>query len=514
MTVKYKIFKNTYRDSIALMRIARELGDQEGIEKAEVLLGTPANLDALEHNGLYLEGMSIASVNDLVVSIEAHSDEDAQKAFNSAEQLLKGGSSINDYEMKNVAFSVETAIRRLPNANLLLLSVPGPFVMREALHGLENGLNLLIFSDNVPIEDELKIKQFGEERNLLVMGPDCGTAIISGAALAFANEIRRGNIGIVAASGTGLQEVSCLIDRAGYGISQAIGTGSNDAKDIIGGITTLRGLQMLEEDKLTEVIVIITKPPQHMVMNKILKKVKSIKKPVIINFIGQTSDIVLSAGAIYAESLEDTARKAVEALGGKFNLECDDQNLIVSASNRLVDSQKYIRGLYSGGTFAAEAGLLLSNLVESVNTNFYLPQANFLKNMYESIGHSCVDMGDDEFTRGKPHPMLDPLMREKRILQEAADPETAVILLDVVLGHGVHPNPAGIIKDTLDSAKEIAASSGRFLSIVASVCGTERDPQVWSEQVALLRQSGVMVFSSNARAVRAAVSIASRQNIF
>lgn len=507
MVVKGRLLKSMYRDSIALMRIASALFQRDEIARAEVLVATPVNLESLRHDGLHCREIDGATPNDIVMVVEATTEAVALDGLEWAETALKSPTVATVGEAE-LTFSLDSAIKRVPAANLALLSIPGPFVRREAMKALEHGLHLLIFSDNVPIEDEIAIKKFADQDGLLVMGPDCGTAFISGAALAFANKVRRGNIGIIAAAGTGMQEVACLIDRAGLGISHGIGTGSNDVKAVVGAITLRRGLRMLEADEGTKVIVIVTKPPEDSVAQAVLGEVKQCTKPVVVNFLGGDTRAVSSAGAIPAVTLEDAARLAVEANGGIFLLGGEQSHKLAAERQKLSPSQKYIRGVFSGGTFTAEAALILRSDIDDVYTNTRLNGTKPLSDAKRSVGHTCVDMGEDEFTRGKPHPMLEPMMRHQRILQEADDPETAVILLDVVLGFGVHPDPAGVLVDTLRKAREKAAADGRYLPVVASVCGTDGDPQVRSKQVAKLRNIGVLVFASNAEAVRASAAIA------
>src|SRR5690606_14776291 len=125
---------------------------------------------------------------------------------------------------------------------------PGVYAAFEAFRALENNLNVMMFSDNVTVEDEIKLKDLAVKKDLLMMGPDCGTAIINGVGLCFANKIKRGPIGLVAASGTGLQEVTVLIDQFGGGISQAIGVGGRDlSKDVMGRMT-LHAINALNAD--------------------------------------------------------------------------------------------------------------------------------------------------------------------------------------------------------------------------------------------------------------------------
>ena len=510
MKIKSQIVANMYRDSIALMRLARDLFEREDVARAEVLMATPANLEVLGRAGLLADEIGDASPNDIIIAIEAESDKAADSSIEWAKEMLttpRAGASAGE---GTSIFSLQSALEAMPDVNLALLSIPGPFVKREALRALENGLNLLIFSDNVSVQDEIEIKSLAEAKGLLVMGPDCGTAIIQGVALGFANVVHRGRVGIVGASGTGIQEVSCLIDRAGAGVSHAIGTGSNDVKDEIGATTLLRGMRMLESDPNTAVIVIITKPPGDAVQRAILNVVREVEKPTVVNFLGGNAKAIEAAGALPAYTLEDAARLATEKAGSKYALGELNESQLRAEWSKLGADQKYVRGVFSGGTFASEAALVLSEILDPVFTNTGLRQAQTLEDAQKSQAHACVDLGEDEFTQGKPHPMLDPSMRHERILQEARDPEVAVLLLDVVLGQGVHPDPAGSLVDTLVTARRESGNTDSSLPMVASVCGTDSDPQVRSEQVTKLEEAGVVVVSSNSQAARAAAFISQR----
>jgi len=510
MVVKSRVLKNVYRDSIALMRIASAISQRTGVARAEVLMATPANLEALHQGALFTPEMAGASASDIAIVVEAVSDDVVLDVLGSVDDMLRM-ESVAETGGSDGTFSLPAAIEQRPDANLALLSIPGLFVKREAMRALERGLNLLIFSDNVPLEDEIELKRQAEARGLLVMGPDCGTALIGGVALGFANRVRRGSIGIVAASGTGLQEVSCLLDRAGLGVSHGIGTGTNDVKAAVGGVSLLRGLRLLEADADTDIIVIVTKPPDGVVAAKILAEIKKVRKRVIVNFLGGDVATITAAGATPAVTLEDAARLAVEAAGGIYSPAVGDWSQLPGEMGRLAPTQRYVRGVFSGGTLAAEAALVLAEQFGEVYTNTSLTQARRMPDARRSLQHTCVDLGDDEFTRGRPHPMLEPAMRHQRILQEAEDPETAVLLLDVVLGYGIHPYPARVLAETLREARERVAKAGHYLPVVASVCGTEGDPQSCAKQAAALRQAGALVFCSNAQSARAAAAIAQRR---
>jgi FdrA protein len=398
--------------------------------------------------------------------------------------------------------TIASAQRLLPQASLALVSVPGRFARGVAAEALDAGFHVLLFSDNVPIEHEIDLKRRSLERGLLLMGPDCGTAIIGAAALGFANRVRAGRIGLVAAAGTGLQEVTSLIHRFGGGITHAIGTGGRDLSSAVGGATMLQGLRALALDPDTHVIVLVSKPPDADVAARILAAAAACGKPVVATFIGAS---VEEKGSILgASTLEDAARRAVRLA---YGLEPDPvglKSLPAQEASRLAPGQRYIRGLMSGGTLCYEALVLLRSRIGPVFSNAPLSREEMLDPVTHSRGHTVIDMGGNEFTQGRLHPMLDPSLRLQRLLQEAADPEVAVILLDVVLGYGAHSNPAGALAPVIHDAVAHARRAGRYLVIAGSVCGTDDDPQGAADQRAALVEAGMLVEDSNARAVRLA----------
>jgi FdrA protein len=509
MTTLSKIFPNTYRDSFLLMKVATLIRQLDGIRNAEVMQATPANKQLLERNQLLTEEMRSAGPNDLCISVLADDEQRAISALAQAEAMVNQGGVAQDTSC--TAKSLNGALAMLPEANLVFLSIPGAFVKREAMQALRKGLNLFIFSDNVPIADEVEIKTLAAQKDLLVMGPDCGTAIIRGKALGFANAVRRGSVGLIGASGTGLQEVSVLLHHLGGGVSHAIGTGSNDVSDAVGGITMLRGIDLLEQDPATDLIVVVSKPLGPRTRQKVVTRLHACKKPVIVNFLGEQRESSRGNKIAYTATLEDAAFTAAHlsgagshkeglnvlgALGGPNPEECAP-----------VSSQKYLRGCFGGGTLAAESCHILRSRISLVHSNLHLPGLLALDDAHHSSGHCVIDLGADEFTLGKPHPMLDPTIRNERLLQEAHDPETAVLLMDVVLGFGAHPDPVGVSIPYLKEAKRIAQEKGRCLPIVASVCGTEQDPQHLLTQVKQLRNCGVICYVSNSQATAMAASL-------
>jgi FdrA protein len=507
-----RIFRNLYRDSVALMQLSAKLGALAGVRQASAIMATAGNLALLREAGLAI-GEIEAGPNDLLIALEGE-EEGLEAALDSAEaELTRARPVTHEWGAGRLPpRSLEMGLAELATANLALISTPGDYAAAEATKALRLGVNVMLFSDNVALEEEIELKHYARAHDLLVMGPDCGTAIIGGVPLGFANMVRRGDIGAIAASGTGLQQVTCLIDRWGQGISHAIGTGGHDLHARVGGITMLQGLEALTADPATRVIVLISKPPHPEVAGRVLEAAGRSGKPIVVNFLGADPDSVRHANVHPVRTLEDAARLAVALAGG-------DADAPAGAAGseearhipQLAPGQKYIRGLYSGGTFCYEALLLLTEAFGAVASNTPLAPEDMLPDVWRSQRHTVVDLGDDAFTRGRPHPMIDQTLRKERILQEAADPEVAVILFDVVLGYGAHPDPAPELAAALEQARAVAAVAGRQLAFVGSVCGTAGDSQDLARQEAVLRDAGVLLAESNAQAVRLAAAIAARQ---
>jgi len=503
-----KIVHNTYRDSVTLMQISARIAALAGVQQASVVMATEGNLALLREAGL-LDGEVGASPSDLLVVLRAETDAAAKAALEETERVLAGGdgASARHGPHEIAPRSLQMALAAQPEANFALISTPGEYAAAEALKALRLGLHVMLFSDNVALEDEVSLKREAAERGLMLMGPDCGTAIVGGVPLGFANAVRSGPIGVIGASGTGLQQVTTLIDQAGLGVSHAFGTGGRDLKAEVGGATMLRALDELAADEATRVIVLVSKPPARAVADKVLARARATGKPVIACFLGADPAQVEGNGVSAAPTLEDAAAMALAAARG-MSYAGGEHRLPDYDVSRLATGQRYVRGLYSGGTFCYEATLLLAQALEDVRSNTPVGRARELDDVWKSEGHTLVDLGDDEFTRGRPHPMIDHRLRNERIAREAADAEVAVILLDVVLGYGAHPDPAAEILPAIRAAR--AAAAGRELAVVGFVCGTERDPQGLARQVGALRGAGVILAASNAQAARTAAAIANR----
>lgn len=502
------IEKNAYHDSVTLMSLSGKVLREEGVEQAVVSMATAMNKDLLNNIGLLTEEAKEASENDLIIAVKANSEQRAEEIVAFINNELTQKSSQKSQGGEKTAKTIDSAINMMPDANFAVISVPGEYAAREARQALNKGLHVLLFSDNVSITAEKELKELGQKLGLFVMGPDCGTAIINQVGLCFANKVSKGGIGLVGASGTGLQEVTVQIDRLGYGITQAIGTGGRDLSDEIGGIMMLEGLKALERDEATKVITLISKPPAPSVEKKILAEVKQCQKPVVICFLDGDAAAVQEAGVEFAPTLMEAARKSVTLLDDSavFDEQIDQKIIdwVESEKNKLAQSQKYIRGLFCGGTLTSEALSIMRPNVENLKSNVALNEAELLPDVEKSVGNTLLDLGDDEFTKGRPHPMIEPSLRLERIVEEAKDPDTAVILLDFELGYGSNDDPVGTTVASIQEAQAIAKENGRNLPIIAYICGTLKDKQDIVQQKRLLEQSGVLVAESNEMAAQIA----------
>jgi len=495
MVVKGDIRTGVYFDSVTLMIVGRDITAATGVLDAAVVMGTRENQAILKSAGLWLRQFEAASDTDLLLAVKAASAEAAAGALRAAGEQLKTVRNRTAATDEWRPLSLEGALRILPGANVAFISVTGRYAGEQAMQALKAGLNVMLFSDNVPLAQEIELKKFARAKGLLLMGPDCGTAIVNGVPLAFANAVNRGDIGIVAAAGTGLQEVSSLISNQGAGISQAIGTGGRDVKKEVGGIMFLEGLKALIQDAATRTIVLISKPPHESVLKKIGKALKGVRKPVIAVFLGADEETVRRYGVTPAPTLEEAALMACQAL---------PRPVLTEVGQEFGKNQKYIRGLFSGGTFCTEAQVIFRDLgVRHVYSNVPLPPFTALRNVWKSQQHTLIDLGEDVFTVGRPHPMIDYSLRNRRIVEEARDPETALILLDVVLGYGANMDPVGELAPVIREAR-----AKRRLIFACSVTGTPRDPQNRTKVVQGLESAGARVFPSNAAASEFAAQVA------
>lgn len=484
-----QVRKGFYMDSVALMRLSRAVAAAEGVEEAALMMGTPANRAILVDAGLLAEAGAKAGGGDLIIGIRAASEAAARAALAEAEaQLDKPAQRSGDAEVWRPR-TLRSAVAAMPDANLALISVPGDFAAAEARKAIRRGLHAMIFSDNVTLSDEVALKREARELGCLVMGPDCGTAILAGTPLAFANEVPRGPIGIIGASGTGIQEVTCLIGNMGGGISHAIGVGGRDLKAEVGGLSTLTAIDALTEDPGTERIVLIAKPPADAVARAVLDRLGECGKPSVVCFMG-AAPMQVPGSVRQVFTLKDAALAALDR---------EDQEAAESRAEQRAGS---ILGLFSGGTLCAEAQVILRDAGLSVRSN--APVAGVLEiSQADDPGHVILDLGDDDYTRGRPHPMIDPAVRDQPMIEALERTDLAVLLVDVVIGYGAHADPAGHL-----AALVTAHRTEGGPAIIASVTGTEADPQRRSAQAAKLEAAGIAVAPSNADAARWALAAA------
>lgn len=516
MAVKTLIKASEYHDSVSLMLVAREISKVEGIQDAAVVMGTEANKSILADAGLLTEDAQTASPNDLIIAVASGSDSASEAALQKAEALLKKkvtSAQTGEFKPK----TIHGALSSNPAANVAVISVAGRYAAEEAWDALSHGLHVLLFSDNVSLQDEIALKKYARDRGLLLMGPGAGTTILNGVALGFANVLPRGPVGIVSAAGTGLQEVSTLLARRGVGISQGIGTGGRDLKKEVGGLMMLEVLKALQQDDATSVLVLISKPPADEVVRLILDQVAASAKPTVICFLGgEASALARTPNVIPARTLYECALLAAKQVRPEIGevwtlLEDENADLAAQARNlkaRLHTGQRYLRGLFSGGTLCCEAQVIWKDiLADAVYSNAPLHGGSALTDSTKSCQHTAVDLGEEEFTVGRPHPMIDNNLRIRRLLQEARDPEAAVIMLDVVLGYGAHPDPASELAEAVEEAQTLARGEGRELLFIASVTGTEEDPQSLSQTISTLESAGAIVCDSNSAAARLAALV-------
>jgi FdrA protein len=532
-----------YHDSVTLMQVSRQAEKLPGVEAAAAVAATPVNLELLARQGFAVEAGELGP-SDLVLCVRAADEEAADRALEQVEALLasagRGGGSGAESGggAGGVAAprSLRAAARRDPDLNVAVLSVPGRHLHYEIAEALQAGLHVFCFSDGLDPATEAARKRDAARRGLLLMGPDCGTAILDRVGLGFANAVRPGPVGIVGASGTGIQEVTCLLDAAGVGVSHAIGVGGRDLSPEVGGIMTLRALDLLAADDATERLVVISKPPDPRVARLVADAATTTGKPAVLAFPGLADPPPLPDGVSLAGSLEAAAAWAVgggSAGGGSVASSgaVDSRSLSIPPPATLpvgapqtggwgsgvpptdpppadpppVVTPGMIRGVFCGGTLCYEAMAVVAKVVGRVASNIPLRPEWRLADPHRSERHTFVDFGDDALTEGRAHPMIDPGLRNERLLREAADPETGVVLLDVVLGYGAHPDPAGELAPLVERA--LAERPGG-LSVIVSLCGAAGDPQGLAGQAAALRAAGALVTRSSAHAARAALAAA------
>ena len=482
--IKHEIRRGAYYDSVVLMQLQRGLLTLPDVLDAGVVMATQANCDLLAANQL-LPASVASSPDDLLVVVKAVSDSAASDALRQVDALLakRRTSTTEDFRPR----SLSAAAKQLPEANWVLISVPGRYAAGVAREALDLGKHVFLYSDNVSLEDEIALKKTAREKGLLVMGPDCGTAIINGIGLGFANRVRRGDIGVIGASGTGTQAVTAQIHNLGAGISHAIGTGGRDLKSDVGAITAHQALDLLARDDETKVIVLVSKPPSPEVAISLISAAQRAGKPVVVYFIGYPPPARKIGNLHFAISLSEAAELAVEI-----------NNWRPETTSQI--SSLYLRGLFSGGTLAYETLLGLQSFLSPIYSNAPITNYQLLKDPLKSEAHSIIDLGDEFFMVGRLHPMIDNDLRIRRMKQEADDSEVGMILFDVVLGEGSHLDPAGELVPVIKEMREKRLETGD-LEFVAMIIGTDDDPQNLASQVSQLQDAGVTVFRTAAEAV-------------
>lgn len=490
------ILKNTvrsgfYLDSVALMRMSAELCAAAGVEQAVLMIGTDTNKEIMRNAGLLSGEGGGAGPGDLIIAVCCTDDASADAALEIASTLLEARSPASEGDGPGAPRSVSGALASQPDANLVLVSTPGAFAAREARAALRQGLNVMLFSDNVSLEEEIELKTEAHAAGLLVMGPDCGTAYLAGVPIAFANAVRQGDVGIVAASGTGLQEVAVQLHNAGLGLSHGIGVGGRDLSDDVGGISTLDAIDLLDADPSTKHILIISKPPGAKTTDAVFERLGRTTKPAYACMLGLDEARAAKASVPMATTLKGAA-ELIPGVKERLAAETGEEAPETTAKHGA------IHGLYTGGTLCAEAQVIMSEAGIAAQSNAPVRKGIDLPDTH----HVITDLGADEFTQGQPHPMLEPAVRVGPLTSSLQDSSVAVVLVDVVLGFGAHPNPAQAVVETIK-----AASGKAGPTVVAYVCGTDADPQGYAGQVKALRDVGVLVARSNSDAVHLAMRL-------
>jgi succinyl-CoA synthetase alpha subunit len=500
--------RNLFRDSIQLMRLSEDVKKLDGVDDAVVSMGTDTNRRLLKDLGLLGNESRSAGDGDLIIAVRVSGGFNVGDVMARVEQLVMAPPAPSGGTRTKVFHSVESALEAARGANLAIVSLPGKQAFEPTMELLKRRVNVHLFSDHVPLEQELKLKQYASTRGLLVMGPGAGTSIINGVGLGFANSVRRGDVGIVASAGTGIQEVSIMLDRIGLGVSAALGVGGTDVSEQVGGLMMKDCLRLLDNDRGTRMIMIVAKTPKAKVISEVMEHVeRKTSKPVVACFLGLDPPRTTDGRVTYAKTLHSAVHSTARASGREYkkqfdaNISTDFERLSKAAGGLragLGATRKFARGLYSGGTLAHETLLIFRELTGGAYSNTPLSDEFKLADPNVSRGNSVVDLGDESFTAGRAHPMIDPTLRKLRIAQEARDPRVALLLLDVVLGYGSSPDPGGALAGVIEDAVRGSGKGMRGPAVMAHVCGTETDPQSLSAQSERLSSAGALLFSSNA----------------
>ncbi|MBQ1531116.1 MAG: hypothetical protein IIZ57_03125 [Solobacterium sp.] len=506
MPIFTRIQKDRYIDSLETLNQTAVLNDQPGIESGYVGMATNVFKEVIEEIGLGTPEIQSCTEADYVIVAEAETEEAFEKAVN---ELTAGSASSEETEEKKYYSSIRSAVIEHPRANLCQIAVPGEYALEEVKKALNAGLHCCVFSNNVPLDQEREMKELAREKGLLCMGPDCGVANINGAALVLSSINNRGPFGIIGASGTGIQHVAAILHEAGTGVSQTIGTGGNDLKEPVGGITMLMGIDALEADPETKYIILISRKPADSVLQKLLARIRTMKKPRVVFFMGCDKETIEETGAVWADNLDNCALRALELVGNDYSLGSLDElkETAKEAVKGMAPEQKYVRAAYTGGTYLDEGMRTMWDAAGGIWSNAPLSPEWKLADGEASKGHTAIDYGEEEFTLGRPHPAIDAGIRRPAILKEAADPETAVIVLDFILTPPGHMDPCGFVVPDIKKAQEIAKARGGKIAFVASVLGTTADWQDICKQEEELREAGVYVCRTNYRAALLASEI-------
>ena len=512
MIVKNYVLRDTYYDSVLLMRMAGDIGKRSGVLNISVGMGTPMNQDTMREEGLLQKEGENAGPNDLIIALAAEDEAAAEEARQAYLALLAQTQSPKG---STVYPTLDSMAQSVPDRNLAVISLAGQYAAAEAERALKLGMNVFMFSDNVPIEQEVSLKKLAKEKGLLMMGPDCGLSFIGGVAVGLCSKVRRGDIGLIGACGSGMQEVMNIIHLHGGGVSQAIGVGGRDLSREVGALTMLSALDLLEADPETKVIGLISKPPAPETAEAVFERVRRLKKPVVAQLIHCDPALAAKSGAEISASFEETALRCLALRdGGTYTPPTEKERLRAllplarAEADRLAPGQRYLRGLYCGGSLAEETITLASGLLGPLYGNVAFDEDHILQDSSVSRGHCLIDLGAEEFTLGRPHVAIDPALRMERFRQEARETETAVILMDFLLGYALCPDPAGMMAPLIREEKARAEKEGRHLCVVASFCGSDLDPQNRKAQEEVLRASGAVVMENNGEASRLAALIA------
>ena len=517
MSVAEVVLRNLFRDSIQLMRLSEDVKKLDGVADAVVAMGTETNRHLLQDLGLLGKESRNAGDGDLIIAVRPSEGADAAEVMGRVQHLVMAPPAGAKGQRTTVFHSVKTAVDRVGRANLAIVSVPGGQAFDPTMELLRNGVNVHLFSDHVPLDQEIKLKSYASSHGLLVLGPGAGTSIINGVGLGFANSVRRGDVGIVASAGTGIQEVSTMLDSIGLGVSAALGVGGTDVREEVGGLMMRDCLSLLEEDESTRTIMIIAKTPKEKVIKEIMAHAeRETTKPLVACFLGLDTPSAEGGRIRYAKTLHSAVYRAASIAGGeaeeafrtRIGSSFEELSKVSQrVASGLAPSQRFVRGLYSGGTLAHETLLIFRELVGEPYSNTPLSDEFALRDPNASREDSVVDLGDESFTAGRAHPMIDPTLRKLRIAQESRDAGLAAVLLDIVLGYGSASDPGGALLGAIGEARVSSRRRGGEIAFMAHVCGTDSDPQPLAEQCDRLSKAGVLLFPSNALLSAAAALI-------